>query len=220
MAWPSGTKASTGNVDQGGDKISLARADIKQNIDNVNDIIDHLNIASPSDGDILKYSSSSGKWEQVAATSINACAIVEFMRVNKGGLAFEQVMEDSAGSSIFAWPMTNVLFNSVGLVQHSDSALGYLFSLPAGTYTWEWVGLILGGSAFEMGLYNYTDDAWITYSYNNERNAEFNRIDVSGNIFPRYQFVPFTLSATKEIFLRTNGTNPNFDARFRIYKLA
>ena len=41
MSIPS-VKASTQNVDQGGDKISLARADIKQNIDNVNEIIDHL----------------------------------------------------------------------------------------------------------------------------------------------------------------------------------
>jgi|TARA_B100001094_G_scaffold126459_1_gene122554 hypothetical protein len=41
MAWPSGTKAGTSNVDQGTDKISLARPDIKQNIDNVNSIIDH-----------------------------------------------------------------------------------------------------------------------------------------------------------------------------------
>jgi len=36
------TKASTANVDQGSDRISLARPDIKQNIDNVNEIIDHL----------------------------------------------------------------------------------------------------------------------------------------------------------------------------------
>lgn len=41
MAWPSGTKAGTTNVDAGTDKISLARPDIKQNIDNVNSIIDH-----------------------------------------------------------------------------------------------------------------------------------------------------------------------------------
>jgi hypothetical protein len=44
MTIPS-TKASTANVDEGGDKISLARADIKQNIDNVNEIIDHLDEA-------------------------------------------------------------------------------------------------------------------------------------------------------------------------------
>jgi len=37
------TKASTTHVDEGSDKISLARPDIKQNIDNVNEIIDHLN---------------------------------------------------------------------------------------------------------------------------------------------------------------------------------
>jgi hypothetical protein len=42
MAWPSGTKASTTNVDQGADKIALARPDIKQNIDNVNDVIDYF----------------------------------------------------------------------------------------------------------------------------------------------------------------------------------
>ena len=41
MSIPS-TKASTANVDQGTDSISSARADIKQNIDNVNEIIDHL----------------------------------------------------------------------------------------------------------------------------------------------------------------------------------
>ena len=35
MAWPSGTKASTTNVDAGSDKPRLARPDIKQNIDNV-----------------------------------------------------------------------------------------------------------------------------------------------------------------------------------------
>ncbi len=39
MAWPSGTKAGTSNVDAGTDKIRLARPDIKQNIDNVNEII-------------------------------------------------------------------------------------------------------------------------------------------------------------------------------------
>jgi hypothetical protein len=47
MAWPSGTKASTVNLDQGTDLISQARPHIKQNVDNVNDIIDYY---SDSDG--------------------------------------------------------------------------------------------------------------------------------------------------------------------------
>ena len=41
--WPSGTKASTANLDSGTDKPRLARPDIKQNVDNVNDIIDFFN---------------------------------------------------------------------------------------------------------------------------------------------------------------------------------
>lgn len=42
MTIPS-TKASTTHVDSPTDRVRLARADIKQNIDNVNEIIDHLN---------------------------------------------------------------------------------------------------------------------------------------------------------------------------------
>jgi hypothetical protein len=87
--WPSGTKASTLNVDAGSDQISSARIDIKQNIDNVNDIIDTFNIASPSDGDLLQYSTSSGKWEQVATSSVGAQANI---------VVFDStVNEDSAG---------------------------------------------------------------------------------------------------------------------------
>ena len=40
MAWPT-TKAGTTNVDAGTDFVKDARADIKQNIDNVNSIIDY-----------------------------------------------------------------------------------------------------------------------------------------------------------------------------------
>lgn len=61
--WPSGSKASTTNLDAGTDKPSLARADIKQNVDNVNDIIDMFNISSPSDGQILKYNTSNTRFE-------------------------------------------------------------------------------------------------------------------------------------------------------------
>jgi hypothetical protein len=72
--WPSATKASTTNVDAGTDQISLARADIKQNIDNVNDIIDIFDIASPTNGDLIKYNSSTTKWEKVASTAVGQTA--------------------------------------------------------------------------------------------------------------------------------------------------
>jgi hypothetical protein len=47
MTWPSGTKASTTNVDAGTDRIADARPDIKQNIDNVNEIIDFYDADGP-----------------------------------------------------------------------------------------------------------------------------------------------------------------------------
>lgn len=61
--WPSGTKASTGNLDAGTDSPRLARADIKQNVDNVNSIIDMFNIDSPSNNQVLKYSTSNARFE-------------------------------------------------------------------------------------------------------------------------------------------------------------
>ena len=42
MTWPSGSKAATTNVDAGSDRPKDARSDIKQNIDNVNAIIDYF----------------------------------------------------------------------------------------------------------------------------------------------------------------------------------
>lgn len=61
--WPSGSKASTTNLDAGTDKPSLARADIKQNVDNVNSIIDMFNISGPSNNQILKYSTANSRFE-------------------------------------------------------------------------------------------------------------------------------------------------------------
>lgn len=75
MAWPT-TKASNQYTDSGQDRIADARAEINQNITNVNDIIDEFNISSPSDGDILRYSSSTGQWEQVSSTSVGTTNVV------------------------------------------------------------------------------------------------------------------------------------------------
>jgi len=40
--WPSGSKATTNHLDSGTDKPRLARPEIKQNVDNTNDIIDYF----------------------------------------------------------------------------------------------------------------------------------------------------------------------------------
>lgn len=67
--WPAGSKASTSNLDSGSDKPRLARADIKQNVDNVNDIIDFFDGASPADGDIFVYNSANAKFEKNTSNS-------------------------------------------------------------------------------------------------------------------------------------------------------
>ena len=61
--WPAGSKAATTHLDAGTDSPRLARGDIKQNVDNVNAIIDMFNIDSPSANQILKYNSSNARFE-------------------------------------------------------------------------------------------------------------------------------------------------------------
>jgi len=130
--WPSGTKASTTNVDAGTDQISSARADIKQNIDNVNTIIDTFNISSPSDGDLLQYSTSSGKWEQVATSSVGAQANI---------VVFDStVNEDSAGvGSDYDSTFT---VTGGGSITTSTNTL----TIPAGIFVLQSLGLIFPGT--------------------------------------------------------------------------
>ena len=62
--WPSGHKAGTTTTDAATDRIDLARADIQQNIVNVNEIIDMFDLASePSNGQILKYNATNDRFE-------------------------------------------------------------------------------------------------------------------------------------------------------------
>jgi|DEB0MinimDraft_3_1074331.scaffolds.fasta_scaffold00167_3 hypothetical protein len=128
MAWPSGTKASTNNVDQGSDKISLARADIKQNIDNVNSIIDEFNIASPSDGDVLQYSSSSGKWEQTASTSVGTAEAI-------------WAIADTYSASVTQEKYTgdiDIHYNrGLSFTKTVDGTNTTYITVPAGTYVFE-----------------------------------------------------------------------------------
>ena len=63
--WPKNNKASTQYVDEDTDLIGNSRADLKKNIDNVNDIIDTFDLGGDSsgqiaDGDILQYQQDSG----------------------------------------------------------------------------------------------------------------------------------------------------------------
>jgi hypothetical protein len=65
--WPAGTKASTANLDAGTDSPRLARADLLQNVQNVNDVIDMFNITSPTNNQILVYSTANARFELSSA---------------------------------------------------------------------------------------------------------------------------------------------------------
>lgn len=186
MAWPSGTKASTGNVDAGSDLISNARADIKQNIDNVNDIIDHLNISSPSNGDLLQYSTSTGKWEQVAATSVGSTTDIALLTILSGG--------ENVTANIYRRRVSET-FDPNSILTNST----YQFTLPAGDYIFE-VNAGANDEEASATLYNETDASTIGTV------ADYNEIGTSSEgIY--YGLFGFTIAGTKSFSIRQNTAN-------------
>lgn len=96
--WPSGTKASTTNLDAGTDQPSLARADIKQNVDNVNSIIDTFNVSTHTDGDILVWDSANGRFNVQAPvdtgiTSVVAGTGITVNTLSEGGVEISATAE-------------------------------------------------------------------------------------------------------------------------------
>ena len=165
MGWPSGTKAGTTNVDAGTDLIANARPDIKQNIDNVNEIIDHLNISSPSDGDVLKYSSSSGKWEQVQASTLGTqVAVLDVLAPNLDENATVGV--DSAAALLTAQVTENK--DPGGFVSISgDSANAYEITLSAGSYMIELLaGSLISALSYDFKLSDKTNDSAVEWTHN------------------------------------------------------
>ena len=85
--WPSGTKASTTHLDAGTDSPRLARPDIKQNVDNVNAIIDMFNIDSPSNDQVLKYNTSNARFELGTDSTGSAVSATTFVGDDSTGTA-------------------------------------------------------------------------------------------------------------------------------------
>lgn len=108
MAWPT-QKASTENVDQASDRIEDGRSEINQNIDNINEIIDHFDISTAEENQIIKYDGVEGKWK-------NVNAVVDFVFVYYTGYPGEQ---EGFG-----------LYDATGLVQNIDSAQSTITVLP------------------------------------------------------------------------------------------
>lgn len=210
MTWPTSSKAGTTNVDAGNDLIRLARPDIKQNIDNTNAIIDTFSITSPSNNDILKYNSTSSKFENVAGGISNDTIAIELADLASqvsGGLT-----DDYTGG------FTLTGRNDIGIVAGTDldSAGDNISTLtiPAGTYSLKTITPVYSGVYGSTAYWNTTitfkknsDDSTIgTYSTNS-----------TGFYFRAHQagFV-FTLSSQDTIyatFTAYRGPGGNFNVQ-------
>lgn len=205
MAWPSGTKASTANVDAGTDQPKLARADIKQNIDNVNSIIDTFDIASPTNGDLLQYNSTSGAWEPVASSSIGSnvdFALVEFNAA------------DGPVSGNTSRKPTDEEFDPNGIVDITSPG-DYTFSLGAGNYIVEIATTREVDTEADITLYNETDSASLGLV------ARYIEIGTVGQGIYGNTRLGFTLSGTKSLSLRQTvslAANRNSVVQLKITK--
>ena len=189
--WPSATKAGTTNVDNPNDLVANARADIKQNIDNVNDIIDTFNISSPSDGDLLQYSSSTGQWEQVANTDVGRPT--DFAQ-----LGFSSATSLVSGNT-YRKPVSSE-FDPNGFVTTTVSST--TFSLPAGNYIFNTVVTTEQDDEAPVVLYNESDSSSIGNL------AVYNEIGTT-NTGIMSGSLSFTLTETKTFSLRQEAVNSN-----------
>lgn len=194
--WPSASKASTTNVDQGTDQISLARADIKQNMDNVNDIIDIFNIASPTNGDIMQYNSSTTKWEKVASTAVGSTVKVAEITISTN--------ENVGGVRRYLLSTSSGLTDPDSIITLSDS--NYRFTLAAGTYQISFrqiQGTVDTGTNYTFYFYNYTDSTSTDTPFIN-----VSRADVSPS-FISVQNSILKISATKTWEYRSDHSQGN-----------
>ena len=124
--WPT-TKAGTTHLDAGSDNPGSARADIKQNVDNVNDMIDTIVVNSPTANQILAYDTGDSRFENVDIDSI----------VSDAGVSAVAVVSNATSSK--AWTSSYVTVDGFTETHDPDGILsidvaGDTITLAAGTY--------------------------------------------------------------------------------------
>ena len=187
MTWPT-TKAGTTNIDAGSDKPALARPDIKQNIDNVNAIIDEFDIASPSNGDILTYNSSSGAWEPGASSAGTSIALIT--RNNY------VVNEENVSSNIYRLRYTELDPNS--FVTAVDS---FQIQLAAGSYMFDCFQSETDQTATTLKIYDETNTTDLL-------NIGYNEIGSTGEGYRQGKTIQ-TFAGTTNISFRVDDPDIN-----------
>jgi hypothetical protein len=203
--WPSSTKASTDNVDSGSDKPRLARADIKQNIDNTNSIIDMFDITTPSDKDTLVYNSTNSRFETQAATFQEAILQID----------------NAVSSTDPQIDITSIISDPSGITSLSSGQ----FTLGVGTYlVWCWTsnGSNFSGAAVRSGapfqLQDPDADPLTVISYNGSPVLDglmfFGEVVVSGSSNT------FRVKHNATFAPETTSGNIGNDSYLRIVKVA
>lgn len=129
MVWPTSLdKANTTYVDNATDPIWRARYDIKQNIINVNAIIDEFNIASPPANSVMQYNSSTSRFEPSQVENIAPICLI----------SLDNTLPASVGSAQTDYTGTFTIENSgtvntTGITTGSTGGLGTIV-FPAGVY--------------------------------------------------------------------------------------
>jgi len=212
MAWPKNTKASTANVDAGTDLISNARGDIKQNIDNVNDIIDTFDIGGDSsgqiqDGDLLKYVASSNSFVPIAQTAIASTRAFGIFRLTGAGAGNIEQVDGSAIYRKAISTTTNVV--DTVFTELSDSTGDFIVQLAAGTYlVYPEPGRTVGDTPSALDLHNEDTDSLILDNF-----FQGNEVGTTNEVLIQ-GFATFTLASNTNVSFRVTGSSQNMSAAY------
>ena len=196
--WPSGTKAPVTHLDAGTDSPRLARPDIKQNVDNVNAIIDMFNIDSPSANQILKYNSSNARFELGTDSTGTAAAATTF------------VGDDSSGTAVNA----GETFKIAGGTNITTAVSGDTVTITGPTLT----SFITASSSETLtnksgAISMFTNDSgYITNNGNGDLTISGSTIASSGSTIDLDDTVRFNKNYTEDITALTSSTGITVDA--------
>ena len=204
MAWPKNTKASTANVDAGTDLISNARGDIKQNIDNVNDIIDTFDIGGDSsgqlqDGDLLKYVASSNSFVPIAQTAIASTRAFGSFSLRGPGAGNSELI---SGSTFRKAVLSSENIIDTVFTELADSTGDFIVQLAAGTYlVYPFPGATVGDSVAALSLHNEDSDTTILTNF-----FQGNEVASTAESLAK-GFTTFTLASNTNISFRCTGSS-------------
>lgn len=141
MTWPT-NKADESKLANDTDNISQARKQIKQNVDNVNAIINHFDLSTISEGDVIRY--VSGQWQVTDSTAINSTTMGSFNFDNLNNVS------TSGNTSIFTTDTAGSVYLLPG--QYIIHSVGYMptFLAPVTTATFNTYSFTIGSKSFSF----------------------------------------------------------------------